>query len=76
MATTVDVQELEAKVKHMYRQVAEEPGGAYHFEMGRSLASASAIQATSSIGFPRLRSSRLRASATSSISPPWRRASG
>jgi len=38
MATTVDVQELEAKVKHMYRQVAEEPGGAYHFEMGRSLA--------------------------------------
>jgi arsenite methyltransferase len=32
------VQELEAKVKDMYRQVAEEPGGAYHFEMGRPLA--------------------------------------
>jgi ubiquinone/menaquinone biosynthesis C-methylase UbiE len=34
----VDVVELTTKVKHMYRQVAEEPAGAYHFEMGRGLA--------------------------------------
>src|SRR5262245_52457458 len=35
---TVDVGELEAKVKHMYRLVAEQPYGRYHFEMGRGLA--------------------------------------
>ncbi|HZN72537.1 MAG TPA: methyltransferase domain-containing protein [Micromonosporaceae bacterium] len=35
---TVDVEKLEAKVKEMYRLVAEEPHGTYHFEMGRSLA--------------------------------------
>jgi arsenite methyltransferase len=38
MATTVDTEELEAKVKDMYRHVAEEPGGNYHFELGRRLA--------------------------------------
>jgi ubiquinone/menaquinone biosynthesis C-methylase UbiE len=38
MATTVDTQELEAKVKDMYKHVAEEPEGKYHFEMGRPLA--------------------------------------
>jgi arsenite methyltransferase len=38
MATTVDTQELEAKVKDMYRHVAEQPEGSYHFEMGRGLA--------------------------------------
>ena len=38
MATTVDTQELEAKVKAMYRDVAERPGGDYHFELGRGLA--------------------------------------
>lgn len=37
-SATVDAQELETKVKDMYRHVAEEPHGAYHFEMGRSLA--------------------------------------
>ena len=36
--TTVDTRELEAKVKDMYRHVAEEPHGAYHFELGRALA--------------------------------------
>ena len=36
--TTVDLVALEAKVKEMYRLVAEQPHGAYHFEMGRSLA--------------------------------------
>jgi arsenite methyltransferase len=38
MATTVDTQELEAKVKDMYRHVATEPHGDYHFELGRPLA--------------------------------------
>jgi arsenite methyltransferase len=38
MEATVDTQELEAKVKDMYRHVAEEPRGKYHFEMGRPLA--------------------------------------
>ena len=38
MATAVDVNELEAKVKDMYRHVAEEPEGKYHFELGRPLA--------------------------------------
>lgn len=36
--TTVDVQELETKVQDMYREVAENPHGEFHFEMGRSLA--------------------------------------
>lgn len=36
--TTVDTKALEAKVKDMYRQVATEPDGDYHFELGRSLA--------------------------------------
>jgi ubiquinone/menaquinone biosynthesis C-methylase UbiE len=34
----VDPRELEAKVKEMYRAVADEPGGTYHFELGRGLA--------------------------------------
>jgi arsenite methyltransferase len=38
METTVDTRELETKVKDMYRHVAEEPHGDYHFELGRSLA--------------------------------------
>lgn len=37
-AATVDTAALEAKVKAMYRAVAEEPSGAYHFEVGRRLA--------------------------------------
>lgn len=39
-ATTVtfDPRELEAKVKDMYRAVAEDPEGEFHFEMGRALA--------------------------------------
>jgi arsenite methyltransferase len=35
---SVDAQELEGKVKEMYRHVAEEPQGDYHFELGRPLA--------------------------------------
>jgi arsenite methyltransferase len=40
MSTTVsfDAGELESKVKSMYRDVAEQPHGKYHFEMGRALA--------------------------------------
>ena len=35
---TVDSRELETKVKDMYRHVAEQPEGKYHFELGRPLA--------------------------------------
>jgi arsenite methyltransferase len=35
---TVDAVELESKVKSMYRLVAEQPSGDYHFELGRPLA--------------------------------------
>jgi ubiquinone/menaquinone biosynthesis C-methylase UbiE len=38
MTITVDTRELEEKVQRMYRAVATEPGGAYHFELGRPLA--------------------------------------
>ncbi|WP_290788059.1 methyltransferase domain-containing protein [Halomonas sp.] len=34
----VDRDELEARVKSMYREVAETPDGDFHFEMGRALA--------------------------------------
>jgi SAM-dependent methyltransferase len=36
--TTIDPKELESKVKQMYRDVAENPHGEFHFEMGRALA--------------------------------------
>jgi SAM-dependent methyltransferase len=35
---TVDVKELETKVQDMYREVAQNPAGDFHFEMGRPLA--------------------------------------
>jgi ubiquinone/menaquinone biosynthesis C-methylase UbiE len=38
MATTVDTQELETKVRNMYCHVARQPQGQYHFETGRGLA--------------------------------------
>jgi ubiquinone/menaquinone biosynthesis C-methylase UbiE len=34
----VDVRELDARVQALYRQVAEQPHGTYHFELGRNLA--------------------------------------
>jgi len=37
-SSEVDVQDLERRVKDVYRQVALEPERKYHFEMGRSLA--------------------------------------
>jgi arsenite methyltransferase len=36
--TTFDPKDLQAKVKAMYRDVAEHPEGDFHFEMGRALA--------------------------------------
>lgn len=36
--TNFDPKELEIKVKAMYRNVAEDPHGDFHFEMGRALA--------------------------------------
>jgi arsenite methyltransferase len=36
--TQVDVGELRGKVQDMYRRVAREPEGEFHFEMGRALA--------------------------------------
>jgi len=38
MASTLDVQALETKVKDMYRLVAQKPTGNFHFELGRDLA--------------------------------------
>ena len=38
MEVSVDTRELEVKVKDMYRHVAEQPQGKYHFELGRPLA--------------------------------------
>ncbi|MEX2127228.1 MAG: methyltransferase domain-containing protein [Xanthobacteraceae bacterium] len=37
-AVAFDPRDLEAKVKSMYREVAENPRGEFHFEMGRALA--------------------------------------
>jgi len=38
MEASLDTRELETKVKDMYRHVAQEPEGKYHFEIGRGLA--------------------------------------
>jgi arsenite methyltransferase len=38
MTVTVDTQELEDKVRRMYRAVATDPRGDFHFELGRALA--------------------------------------
>jgi arsenite methyltransferase len=38
MAVAVDTKQLEEKGKRMYRAVATQPHGEYHFELGRSLA--------------------------------------
>jgi arsenite methyltransferase len=37
-ARTLDTHELEQRVKHMYQEVALEPGSEFHFETGRTLA--------------------------------------
>ncbi len=38
MSITVDTEALESKVKDMYRAVASDPFGTFHFELGRPLA--------------------------------------
>ena len=38
MSLQVDTADLESKVKAMYRDVAENPRGEFHFEMGRAMA--------------------------------------
>lgn len=38
MSATVDTEELEAKVKDMYRHVAQQPHDAFHFELGAPVA--------------------------------------
>ncbi|MBA2638490.1 MAG: methyltransferase domain-containing protein, partial [Nocardioidaceae bacterium] len=38
MTVTVNTEELEAKVKDMYRQVAQQPQGGFHFELGAPVA--------------------------------------
>jgi ubiquinone/menaquinone biosynthesis C-methylase UbiE len=38
MSSQVNANELETKVKEMYREVAEHPRGEFHFEMGRAMA--------------------------------------
>jgi hypothetical protein len=35
VSATVDTGLLEAKVKDMYREVAEHPHGSFHFELGQ-----------------------------------------
>ncbi len=44
MTSSVDRHDLEAKVKDMYRQVAQDPHGEFHFELGRAL--------TERLGYP------------------------
>jgi ubiquinone/menaquinone biosynthesis C-methylase UbiE len=56
---TVDTQELDAKVKAMYRDVAKEPGGEYHFELGRPLAE--------QLGYPSAELDRIPAGAIESF---------
>jgi len=38
VVNSIDNAELEKKVKEMYREVALNPDGEFHFEMGRALA--------------------------------------
>jgi ubiquinone/menaquinone biosynthesis C-methylase UbiE len=59
MEAAVDVQELETKVKDMYRHVAEQPHGKYHFELGRALAER--------LGYPREVLERIPDGATESF---------
>jgi arsenite methyltransferase len=64
MSTAVNPDELAAKVKQMYRQVAENPHDTYHFELGRPVAlrlgyaaglldqiPASAVESFAGVGF-------------------------
>lgn len=52
MSTTVDTGLLEAKVKKMYREVAEHPHGEFHFELGEKVASNVGYNATRLAALP------------------------
>jgi hypothetical protein len=54
---TVDAIELETKVKDLYRHMAEQPHGAYHFERGVRWPNALGTRPTFSTGFRAKRSS-------------------
>ena len=64
--TTIDVEAREAKVKQMYRLVAEQPHGNYHVELGRRSPSASGSRPELLHAIPA--ASRSRTSGTSSAS--------
>jgi SAM-dependent methyltransferase len=59
MASSVNARELEAKVKDMYREVAQHPEGEFHFEMGRTMAER--------LGYPAADLDRIPASAIDSF---------
>lgn len=52
MRTTVDAGELEGKVKQMYTEVAREPHGAFHFELGETVALRVGYDASRLAGVP------------------------
>jgi arsenite methyltransferase len=52
MSTTVDAGELEGKVKQMYTDVAREPHGAFHFELGEAVALRVGYDASRLAGVP------------------------
>ena len=55
MTSTVgfDPKDLESKVKAMYRDVAENPSGEFHFEMGRAMAERLGYEPAGSRSHPR-----------------------
>jgi SAM-dependent methyltransferase len=57
--STLDTAALEAKVKAMYRRVAEQPDGDFHFEMGRAMAER--------LGYPRAELDRVPPEAIASF---------
>lgn len=52
MTTTLDTQELEQRVKHMYEEVARHPDRTFHFETGRELAERLGYPAAELDGIP------------------------
>ena len=66
----VDATVLRERVREMYRDVAEQPAGDFHFETGRALAERLGYPPAGSTPCRPTRSRRSRASATSST---WRR---
>ena len=71
----VDTTELREHIREMYREVAERPGGDFHFELGRASPSGSAIRPRGSTRSRPRRWRRSPASATCSTSRASSRAS-